>query len=317
MKVLHITTNFPTAKHPTFGIFMQEQMNSLVQEGVECNVFFSNGKEYGKKQHLKSVFEIRKILSENKYDLIHCHHVISALILILSGKAFVNKCIVSYQNDPKFEFGMIIFRLVYLIFNKVIIKNTSDLLKLKKVVYLPNGTNEIFFKPMNRFECREELGLNPDSIYILFMDSNKGKRTQKRKDRFDATLEVIKNTYSKGEVRALELYNINRNEIPKYICASNLHLVTSDFEGSPNSVKECLCCNIPVVSTDVGNVKEMISDIPGCYVSETFNVQELASFSLKSLLVSDFHGRELFLNKGYSIQSVAKKLKNVYSVILN
>ena len=152
MKVLHITANYPTLEHPVFGIFVKEQVESLRNVGVECDVFFSNGKENGgMKAHKASIKQLQELLNENQYDVIHCHHSISGLILFLAGGTFRNRCVVSYQNDPKREFGgMSLFRLLYAAFDRVIIKNTTELLNKKKVAYLPNGTNAEFFKPMDR-----------------------------------------------------------------------------------------------------------------------------------------------------------------------
>lgn len=312
MKVLHITVNYPTLNHPIFGIFVKEQVESLQKLDVHCDIFFSNGLELqGKKTHLSSIRQVKNLLDNNKYDIIHCHHSISALILLLSGHAFKNKCIVSYQNDPKREFGgMPLFRLLNIFFNKIIIKNTSDLAKMKKVIYLPNGVNENFFKPLDRNECRQTLGLDIEKKYILYMDSNAGKRTQKRHDRF---MDVISRLKSKYDIEAIELTNTSRDLIPLYMNACDLHLLTSDFEGSPNSIKECLCCNTPVVSTNVGNVYHMISDIPGCYVDNSFSSEMLTEYVIHVLeSESIFYGRELFLKKGYGIESVAHKLLDLY-----
>ncbi len=313
MKVLHITANYPTQAHPVFGIFVKEQVESLRNEGVGCDVFFSNGKEEGgMKAHRASIKRVRKLLRENHYDVIHCHHSISGLILLLAGGTFGHKCVVSYQNDPTREFGgMLLFRLLYAAFDKVIIKNTTYLLNKKNVVYLPNGTNADFFRPMDRNVCKKKLGWDLDKRYILYMDSNKGTRTQKRHDRYVEVLELLKKDFN--NIVSVELSNTPREEIPTYMNACDLHLMTSDFEGSPNSVKECLCCNTPVVSTPVGNVPDMMGDIPGCYVTKGVTAEELATCVTKVLTSEEpFNGRELFLTKGYGIEAVAKRLKALY-----
>ena len=317
MRVLHITCNYPTDKHPVFGIFVKEQIESLQEIGVDCDIFFSNGKEMGgMKAHRASISKVKQMLKENQYDIIHCHHSISALILLLSGGAFRNKCIVSYQNDPTREFGgKWLFGLLYPFFNKVIIKNTSPYLKKKKVEYLPNGTNATFFKPMEKETCRERLGWDLDKYYILYMDSNAGTRTQKRYDRYQEVLNLLKTEFN--NIVSVELTNTPREQIPTYMNACDLHLMTSDFEGSPNSVKECLCCNTPVVCTDVGNVKDMMGDIPGCYVTKEKDAQELADCVRKVLNSKEvFNGRELFLAKGYGIETVAQKLSSLYQSII-
>lgn len=317
MRVLHITVNFPTGQHPIFGIFVKEQVESLQREKVDCEVFFSNGKEQGgMRAHWLSIRRVRKLLNNRQYDIIHCHHSISGLILLLAGGAFRNKCVLSYQNDPTREFGgKWLFRLLYLFFDQVILKNISPYLNKKKVTYLPNGTNAEFFKPMNMDLCKEQLGFDKDRDYILYMDSNKGTRTQKRHDRYVEVLEIVKKEYP--NIESVELSNTPREDIPLYMNACSLHLLTSDFEGSPNSVKECICCNTPVVSTDVGNVRDMIGDIPGCYVTKEKDVRELAEDVIQVLTSKEkFSGRELFLAKGYGIETVAKKIVNLYQSII-
>ena len=313
MKILHVTVNYPTQEFPIFGIFVKEQVESLRKEGVECEVFFSNGKEEGgMKAHKASIKKVRRLLRENRYDVIHCHHSISGLILFLAGGTFRNRCVLSYQNDPTREFGGAkLFRLLYAAFDRVIIKNTSPYLNKRKVVYLPNGTNSDFFKPMDKDACKQKLGWDKDRHYILYMDSNAGTRTQKRYDRYEEVLRLVKEQVE--GVESIVLTNTPREEIPTYMNACDLHLMTSDFEGSPNSVKECLCCNTPVVCTPVGNVPDMMGDIPGCYVAKGFTAEELAEDVVKVITSTEaFNGRELFLAKGYGIEMVAKKLKGIY-----
>ena len=325
MKVLQITTNYPTKTNPIFGIFMKEQVESLEPLGVENTIFFSNGSERnpGKKGggaivHLQSVFKLQWHLLRHHYDLIHCHSNVSGLILFLSGGWIFNKCVLSFQNDPDRYQDAKLFKKLYPFFNKIIVKKPTKYLKWKKVVYLPNGCNTDFFKLMDRDVCKQQLGLDPNKDYVLFVDSNTSRnRTQKRKDRFDETLKIVRNKYKHQNIEELVMIGVERNLVPTYMNACKLHLMTSDQEGSPNSIKECIMCNVPIVSTDVGNVREMVADVDGCYVSDEFSSEELASYVDKVLKASaPFNGRDALIKKGYGINDVAKKLMGLYNSVL-
>ena len=315
MRVLHVTTNYPTPARPVFGIFVKEQVESLREIGVDCDVFFCNGQDKGFRKYVTYIPKLWWKSMTGGYDIIHCHHALSGVLLWLTGAPIFKKVVLSYQNDPSHEWGDKWFRRFDRHFKKFIIKNTSPYLDKPKFVYLPNGTNSLFFKPMDRNQCRIKLGWDPEKRYILFMDSNSKKRTQKRHDRYEEVMGLLKRVYD--NIVSVELTNTPREEIPVYMNACDLHLITSDFEGSPNSVKECLCCNTPVVSTDVGNVRDMMGDIPGCYVSGSFSAEELAECVKKALESNEpFNGRELFLAKGYGMEVVAEKLKALYEEVL-
>lgn len=311
MRVLHITTNYPTPEFPIFGIFVKEQVESLRKTGVDCDVLYCDRKGRGTWMYLTYIPRIWWRILTGRYDVIHCHHVLSALLCTCTLWPLFKKCVVSYQNDPTTEWKVNCFGLIHTLFRRIIIKNTSPYLSKSKTVYLPNGCNESFFVPMGKAEARKRLGLDPEAVYVLYMDSNKWGRTQKRKDRFDSTLDLLKTDYP--NIQSIELYNTPRYLIPAYMNACDLHLISSDFEGSPNSVKECICCNTPVVSTDVGNVRDMIGDIPGCRVVDDFSAEALAE-AVRQVLENRevFNGRDIFLKKGYSLSAVAEKLKSVY-----
>lgn len=174
MKILQVTTNYPTPEHPIFGIFVKEQVESLQKLGIDSDVFYCDGENKGFRKYITYVPKLWwKVLTGN-YDIVHCHHALSAIIFTMTGWPLCKKCVLSYQNDPDREWGGTIFQALTLLFNAFIIKNKSIYLKYKKAFYLPNGCNADFFRPMNKQECRKALGLDPTKIYVLYMDSNKG-----------------------------------------------------------------------------------------------------------------------------------------------
>ncbi|MET2984889.1 glycosyltransferase family 4 protein [Aureibaculum conchae] len=61
----------------------------------------------------------------------------------------------------------------------------------------------------------------------------------------------------------LFLGELDNSLIPDLINCADAMILASFFEGSPTVVKESLCCGVPVISTDVGDVKEVIKSVEG------------------------------------------------------
>ena len=326
MKILQVTTNYPTVSNPILGIFMKEQVESVERFGVENTIFFSNGSEtrVGKKGggafvHIRSVFRLMWHLMTHRYDLIHCHSALSGMILLLSGGAFFNKCVISFQNDPEKEGDRAFFRILYPFFNKVIVKKRTKYDSLKKMVYLPNGCNMQIFRTLDKSECKRLIGLDQDKRYVLFVDSNTSrKRTQKRRDRFDEVMDILRERYGYDDLETLVMIGVARKDVPAYMNACDLHILSSDQEGSPNSVKECLCCGVPVVATDVGNVHDLLDDVPGCGVADSFTAEELAALADRALRAGHAPEelQEPMVRKGLDMDSVAERLHHVYKEIV-
>ena len=326
MKVLQITTNYPTISNPIFGIFMKEQVESLEKFNVENTIFFSNGSErkVGKKGagaiiHFKSIFKLMWHLLTNRYDIIHCHSSLSGMILFLSGGAFFNKTVISFQNDPEQEGDKSFFKILYPFYDVVIVKKHTKYDSWKKTVYLPNGCNMNFFHPMDTEYCKKQIGLDLNKRYVLFVDSNTSrKRTQKRKDRFDKVLELLKNQYAHNDIEELVMIGVPRSAVPIWMNACELHLLSSDQEGSPNSVKECLCCNVPVVSTNVGNVHDLLDDTENCFVDDSFSAENLAYLCDKVLRSPKSSSlNQSIIKKKLDIESVADTLYRLYDDCVN
>lgn len=315
LRVLHITNNYPTSTNPVFGIFVKEQIDSLNEFDVDYSVYFINGREKGKFEYLRSIFRIRTLLRDNSFDIIHCHHALSVTCLILSGRVKKNKVVVSYQNDPQNEYGDLLFRIIKRYSSGIILKNSLAQSKCDKVFVLSNGVDTNIFRPIDRLSACQMINLDPEYTYILFVSSNY-LRKQKRYTLFRSVLDILEHKYKVHHIRELVLMNVSREIIPYYFNVSSLHLLTSEFEGSPNSVKEAMACGISVVSTDVGNVRHLLDGVNGSYVSSSDNPEELAKLVLKSLTYKgSLNSREMIHRKRLDIQSVANQLVGIYKTI--
>lgn len=317
MKVLHITNNYPTKNYPIYGIFVKEQIESLCKAGIDNEVFFINGIENGKNEYLKSIFHLRKFLKGKNYDIIHCHHTFSACCFILSGYSNKFKSIISYQSDPLNEHGILLFDFIKKHINAIILKNNSTLIDNINIFNQPNGVNTDFFNPIHKKLCKTMLNLDLKKEYILFVSSNT-IRKEKRYDRFIDVFKILRYKYGMKNIEEIKLINVKRELIPYYFNAASLHLLTSDFEGSPNSVKEAMACNIPVVSTNVGNVSELLEGVNGSFVSKTSEPEELAFLAYQALTFKgEINSREKLIEKNLDTESVAKNIISIYKKIIN
>ncbi|WP_299173303.1 glycosyltransferase [uncultured Brevundimonas sp.] len=320
MKLLHVTNAYPYAEVPEYGIFVKEQIESVAASGVDSDLVFMNGRLEGKGAYLRGIKEIRR--KARAADVIHCHHLYSGLATYL---AFTGKPIVlSFLNDWLHEMDGVGSVAVRKILCNVGVMG-ADCVIFKspippqfrgesKFVHLPNGADAQRFHITDRAPARARLGLDPKAFYLLFVSSKDQFRAQKRYDRFKACVDHLQAAHPERDVRELILVNQPRDRVLDFFNAADVHLMTSDFEGSPNSVKEALCCGVPVVTTDVGNVRDMLDGVPHAYVANAMEPAELVGLveRLFDAPVDRQAIREGFLSKGISKEAVLARLIDIY-----
>lgn len=74
----------------------------------------------------------------------------------------------------------------------------------------------------------------------------------------------------------IELRGFSRSTVNRLMCAADCLLLTSRQEGSPQVIKEAMACGCPIVSVDVGDVRERIERITGCAVANSRDPHKLA-----------------------------------------
>lgn len=70
----------------------------------------------------------------------------------------------------------------------------------------------------------------------------------------------------RGDLRLRLATGLNHAEVPLFAATCDLILCTSETEGWPNSVKEALACDVPFVSTDVSDLRDIAQDEPACRI---------------------------------------------------
>jgi len=305
MKVLFISREKQDGK---ISPVVQAQADSI-KEQVDLSTFSIRGK--GCRAYLKGISGLRKYLKINDIDLIHAHY---SYIGMVAGLATRKPIVVSLMGSDIEDLwlGRVLIRIfAKLSWKAVIVKSerSKKHIKLKHANVMPNGVDFETFKPIPYEEARQKLGLDRDKKYMLFL-SDPGRKEKNYKMAADGCKLVA----GGWELELLTLYDIPHNDIPVSLSASDALLLTSHFEGSPNAVKEAMACNCPIVSTDVGDVKEVIGDTEGCFIT-SFDPEDVAS---KIKLTLEFgkrtNGREKIRHLDSKI--VAEKLVEVYGSII-
>ena len=305
MKVLFISSgNSATGISP----IIKNQGESLKQQGVELSYYTIKGK--GLKGYLQNIKPLKQFLKEHKFDIIHAHYSMSAFATSLSG---AKPLIVSLMGSDVKSDKLV--KLFIRLFNKFswkrIIVKSEDMkssLGINDVDIIPNGVDLNKFKPMEQKECKNKLGWNGSKRQILFAANliRKEKNYKLAKDAFD----LLNNLDYELKV----LQDVPNEMMPIYHNAADVVLLTSLWEGSPNVIKEAMACNIPIVSTDVGDVREVIGNTQGCYLT-SFEPSDVADKIEKALLFGKrTTGRKDIRHLESGI--IAKKIISIYESAL-
>lgn len=130
---------------------------------------------------------------------------------------------------------------------------------------IPHGIDLTLFRPIPRRQARESVGWRDDARHVLFPYAV--QKPIKDHPRAERVVERAR-TRRDEEIVLQTLHDVPHGRMPLYLNAADALLLTSKSEGSPNSVKEALACNLPVVATDVGDVREHLSGVDPSHVCE-------------------------------------------------
>lgn len=183
--------------------------------------------------------------------------------------------------------------------------------RVRASLVLPTGVDLQAFVPGERLAARARLGYGAKERIVLF---NAG-RNPAVKDPALAAAAVAQARRELGEVRLVVLDGtVPPEDMAHYMNAADCLLVTSKTEGSPTVVQEAMACNLPVVSVDVGDVRERLEGVRGCAVVERDPLRLGAALAavLREPLRSDgrVHAAEL------DVGAIAARLAGFYRSVL-
>lgn len=311
LRVLVLTNMYPTAARPIHGTFVAEQVASLRRRGIQVDVLFVDGPA-SKLNYLRGVGELHAGLQRQRYDLIHAHYVFCGVIALVERlwppwSRRPPLVLTHHGIEAQLGWTAPLCRLTGRLADYTIATSprVAEALRLPGVEVLPCGVDAGLFRPMPQQEARRQLGLPAAAPLLLFVGA---PRPEKR-------LPLIREAYAllRRELPAAQLILVHdepRERIPLYMNACDVLVLASVAEGAPMVVREAMACNLPIVTTDVGDVAELFAGLPGHYIAEA-RPEALAE---KLRLALTFRGRTQGRGRvlPWSLDAIAARLEAIY-----
>ena len=305
MKILIVANNKPGH----FSPFVTEQVEALTKLGVEFDFFGVSGK--GIFGYLSNLRPLKKKIHEFQPDLLHAHYGLSGLLANLQRTVPV---VTTYHGSDVHSKGLNLFiskltarSSAYNIFVSPKLLKLTDYRGENKSV-IPCGVNTTTFFPVERAEARKQLGWDANGTYILFAGAfdNEVKNSALAK----AAISLLPN------VRLMELRGYSREQVNLVMNAANCLLMTSHREGSPQVIKEAMTCGTPIVSVNVGDVKELLEGVDNCYIT-TYDANEIATKIQQAIAFKGkTNGPKCIIDKGLSNEIVVNNILEIYQKLV-
>jgi teichuronic acid biosynthesis glycosyltransferase TuaC len=322
MKILFVSSG--TSKEGISPL-VYKQGESLREQGVDIHYFKISGK--GFLGYFRHIFKLKRHLSKNSYDLIHAHYGLSGLVAVFA-KQKKQKMVISFMgtdllgNRNRKGRTTITGNLLVRVNQRLAKHADFVIVKSKQMAHrincrnksvISNGVDLSEFYQIDRSSAMEKLGWNKESKHLFFMADP---------TRPEKNFPLVRDAFRKLMSQGIELHvfeNISASDVIYYYNASDVCVLTSFHEGSPNVIKEAMACNCPIVSTGVGDVTDIFGNTEGCNISSfdhndlTLKIKETITFSLGK---GKTNGRNRIIDLGLDSGTVAKKIIKVYEQVL-
>ncbi len=300
---------------------------------------------------LAAVRQLKKLLKEERIDIIHSHGMKARLYGLLAAPGIPVRTITTHHNWIRSSLIETCFELLdafYIRFYPKIVAVSPEvqqhmqryLIPKKNTQVIINGVNMLEFRKnhTDRVRIRDEFSIAPETPLIGAI----GRISPEKGQKFfiEATAQVLK-SYPKAcfvlvgdggqseEMRAYaEALGIARNviftgfrtDIAGWYSALDIFVLPSLLEGTPMALLEAMSTGVPVVATDVGGVGHIVQDEKNGLLVPSANADKLAT-GIKRLLTDSTWMTQLAKNglstvaSRYSAEKMAENYMTLYDEV--
>lgn len=269
MRVLAISNMLSTQRQP-HRVFVDRQIEALRAAGDHVDVIHIDG-DASHWQYLRALIDVLRLnVAPRRYDLVHAHMGHCGLVAAFQVRYPVVLTYYGYDLDgdwPGHAFEQRLFRALSAVFAATIAQSRRGREALpragrRRCEVVASGVDRAHFVPRDRVAARRELGWDEDAPIALF--AARPDRWVKHFDLAEAAVAEVGSTLPGIELKVAS--SVQPDDMPVWFAAADVLLLTSRTEGSPNIVKEAMACNLPIVSTDVGDVADVVAGTEHCHV---------------------------------------------------
>jgi glycosyltransferase involved in cell wall biosynthesis len=324
-RVLVVTNMYPSPDRPAFGIFVKRQVESLNRIGSTHEVLMIEGWR-SRWNYAKAIWRVRQALRSGRFDVVHAYYGLCGFVAAWQRMTPLVVSFCGSDLNPGFAGrdraplrSLLVLALGQFaawrartslvrseeMRSRLALRSTRDGARILK-----SGVDLDLFKPGDRAEARARLGWPLEPRVVLFVCADPRLPAVKRPELARSVVERVKKELPDAELRIVA--GLDPSALPDYYNAADILLLTSATEGSPNVVKEALACNLPVVSTAVGDVPRMLAGAPNCHVTAA-RIEEMAA-RIVEVLRSGTRTRTRERMEAYSLERTSAALLEVYRV---
>ncbi len=305
------------------------------------------------KVNIKAYKQLKKLIQENNYEIIHCHTPVAGVLTRLAARNNKNTTVIYTAHGFHFFKGapplnwLIYYpveRFCARFTDKLITINKEDYERAKrfslrkngKVYYVPGvGINleKIQNLKVDIKQKKKELGMSENTLILLSvgeLNKNKNHETvlqalSKLKDKNFIYLicgRGVLKEYLEGKIQELHIENKvkllgYRNDVMEILKISDLFIFPSKREGLPVSVIEAMAAGLPVIASNVRGNRDLIENKN---LFEPDDAAVLASVIEKQLELIKQHKLRKVTYKNleqYLLKNVLKQMADIYEENIN